>query len=307
MAVSRARCEASPPLRLHGDLPGGPEEPRRLPVVEVLGLGHVGDPAAQHEGQEERVAERLVVGGQDDRPVGRDVLAPFDLDPPQQEEDRAQQHLQDPVGHGQRYRRLCCTALHVHPPGPPASDPDPDRPAGPGRRWWQAGAGPADDRSWTVLGRTIGLPGRGAAGRPVGRPVPGADRGGPAHRVPHRPRGHRTGPGEGPGGPGRVPVRRHRPRSVPRGGGELRGPAPRRTTRRLGAAEGPRVRHRGGRGLHPPAPGGPGVHLRRRPRHLGIPQVGDLDRHRRAGRPGRRRPAPAPRSAWWTTGSTSSP
>ena len=41
------------------------------PVVEVLGLGHVGHPAAEHEGQEERVAERLVVGGQDGRDRGR--------------------------------------------------------------------------------------------------------------------------------------------------------------------------------------------------------------------------------------------
>ena len=43
--------------------------------------------------------------------------------------------------------------------------------------------------------------------------------------------------------------------------------------------------HRGHRCLHPPAPGGPGVQLRRRPGHLGVPQVGDLDRDRRA-RPG---------------------
>ena len=83
------------------------------------------------------------------------------------------------------------------------------------------------------MGRTVGLPVevRRAGQWGVQYLVPADCR--PAHRLPHRPRGHRSGPGQGPGGPGRVPLRRHRPRPVPRGGGQLRGPAPRRTAARL--------------------------------------------------------------------------
>ena len=51
-------------------------------------------------------------------------------------------------------------------------------------------------------------------------------------------------------------------------------------------ATGPRVRHRCHRRLHPSAARRPGVHLCGRPGHLGLPQVDDHHRHRRA-RPGR--------------------
>ena len=40
-----------------------------------------------------------MVGRQDDRTPDRDVLTPLDLDPPEQEQDRAQQRLEHPVGH----------------------------------------------------------------------------------------------------------------------------------------------------------------------------------------------------------------
>ncbi len=86
-------------LAVHRDLARRPEEPRGPPAVEVLGLGDVGDPAPEDERQEERVAEGLVVGGEDRRAVDRDVLAPFDPDPPEEEQDRTQQRLEHPVGH----------------------------------------------------------------------------------------------------------------------------------------------------------------------------------------------------------------
>ena len=74
-----------PPER---DVPVGPEEPGHLPVVEVLRLGDVADPAGHDEGQEERVAERDVVGGQDGRPPVGDVPPPLHPDPEEQAEVR---------------------------------------------------------------------------------------------------------------------------------------------------------------------------------------------------------------------------
>ena len=162
---------------VHGDLPGGPEEPGRLPAVEVLGLGHIGDPAPDHEREEERVAERLVVGGQDHRPVGGDVLAPLDPDAPQQVEERADDRLHDPVGHEATVslRVLYCTDDARH-----GCTPCPGTARHPFRPGTLADPGPHH--------RTAR---RGPPGRPVGGPVPGAGRRRPAHRRPDGPRGDR--------------------------------------------------------------------------------------------------------------------
>ena len=68
-ASALARAAA---LAADRDLADAAEEPRGLRVVEVLGLGHERDPAPQDERQEDRVEERTVVRGEDDRaPRGR--------------------------------------------------------------------------------------------------------------------------------------------------------------------------------------------------------------------------------------------
>ena len=54
-----------------GDLPDGREEPARPPRVEVLRLREVRHAPADARGQEDRVAEALVVGREDGRTVGR--------------------------------------------------------------------------------------------------------------------------------------------------------------------------------------------------------------------------------------------
>ena len=69
-----------PALPLDRDLPDGAEEPRRLRVLEVLGLGHEGDPSPEDERQEDRVAERDVVAGEDGRAPLGDVLAALGTD-----------------------------------------------------------------------------------------------------------------------------------------------------------------------------------------------------------------------------------
>src|ERR1035437_8821779 len=110
----RVQC----PLRLvpssavQWDLARCPKEPGSLPVVEVLGFGHIGHPAPHYQRKEERVAKGLVSAGKYCVPVGGNLLSPYDLDPPEQEQDRGQDPLEYPVSHGPRYRCLCCTALH---------------------------------------------------------------------------------------------------------------------------------------------------------------------------------------------------
>ncbi len=101
---SPLRCVPSSPM--HGNLSGGPKEPCRAPVVEVLGFGHIGHPTAKHQRQEERVAKRLVICGQHGGAATGHVLTALDLDAPEQVEHRGQHHFEQPVGHGQRYRRL---------------------------------------------------------------------------------------------------------------------------------------------------------------------------------------------------------
>ena len=66
----------------------GGEEPAGLPVVHVLGLADVGDPAWQDQGDEEGVEHRDVVRS-DDRPAGgRDVLDALDRHLPEEAERR---------------------------------------------------------------------------------------------------------------------------------------------------------------------------------------------------------------------------
>src|SRR5581483_407851 len=86
----------APPQR---DVAVGLEEPGHLPVVEVLGLGDVADPAGEDQGQEERVAEGDVVGGQDGRPLPGDVLPPLHPDPEEDPEIGGQQNFGQPVAH----------------------------------------------------------------------------------------------------------------------------------------------------------------------------------------------------------------
>src|SRR5207245_10121781 len=104
-----------------GDRAHGSEEPRRLPVVEVLGFGHEGDAPPQHEGQEDRVREREVVAGQDDRAAGRHVLLAFGLDPEQTVEEWGEDRLEDPIRHAaeatQGISRPFLTAWSSHPYG----------------------------------------------------------------------------------------------------------------------------------------------------------------------------------------------
>src|ERR1035437_4262986 len=110
----RVKC----PLRLvpssavQWDLARCPKEPGSLPVVEVLGFGHIGHLAPHYQRKEERVAKGLVIGGEYCGPVGGNVLSSYDLDPPEQEQDRGQDPLEYPVSHRPRYRCLCCTAPH---------------------------------------------------------------------------------------------------------------------------------------------------------------------------------------------------
>src|SRR5581483_9537173 len=88
-----------PPLPLDGDLAHGPEEPGRLGIVEVLGLGHEGDAPAQDQGQEDGVAERQVVAGQNGGTVGGDVLGTLDPHPEQETEYGGQNGLYHPIRH----------------------------------------------------------------------------------------------------------------------------------------------------------------------------------------------------------------
>ena len=139
------RGVASAPV--HGDLAGGPEEPRRLPAVEVLGLGHVGDPAADHQGQEERVAERLVVGGQDHRSRrwGR-ARAPRPSPATAGTRNGADDRLHDPVGHEATVsvRVLYCTDDGERPhPAPSGTPPAPPPTRDPGRSWAAPSACPS--------------------------------------------------------------------------------------------------------------------------------------------------------------------
>ncbi len=106
----------APPGTPDRDLPGGPEEPRRLPRVEVLGLGQERHLAPDHQWDEEGVAEGLMVGRQHGRAVLGDVLPALHLDAPEDEEDRGQDRLEHPVHHapkvppsgGPRSRYLLC-------------------------------------------------------------------------------------------------------------------------------------------------------------------------------------------------------
>ncbi len=79
-----------------GDHAHGREEVLRLPGVHVLGLAHEGDPAGQHEGQEEGVDHRRVVGAEDGTALGQ-VLDAGGADPPQALEHRGQHRLGDGV------------------------------------------------------------------------------------------------------------------------------------------------------------------------------------------------------------------
>ena len=75
-----ARAPALAPDR---DLADGAEEPRRLRVVEVLGLGDERHPPPHDQREEDRVEERPVVRGEDHRAPPRQVLTPFDAHPVQ--------------------------------------------------------------------------------------------------------------------------------------------------------------------------------------------------------------------------------
>ena len=135
---------------------------------------------------------------------------------------------------------------------------------------------------YQVLGRTVGLPVevRRAAQWGVQYLVPAAA----AQRIVDPTGLEVTGPlpGRALAGPGRVPLRRHRPRRLPRGGRQLRGAPPRRRPGGRSRRAPPGVRLGRHRRLHPPPAGRPGVHLRRRPGHLGLPEVDHHHRHRRA-------------------------
>src|SRR5204863_272134 len=91
------RRTPAPPDR---DLAHGPEEPRRLGVVEILGLGHEGDPPPEDERQEDRVGEREVVAGEDARAMGGHAVLALWLHLEQAVEQRSENPLEDPVGHG---------------------------------------------------------------------------------------------------------------------------------------------------------------------------------------------------------------
>ena len=73
------------------------DEPRDEPVLEDLALGDVVDRPAVEHADDERVQERPVVGGEDHRPGGRDVLAADAAEPEVQMEERLQDRARDPV------------------------------------------------------------------------------------------------------------------------------------------------------------------------------------------------------------------
>ncbi len=89
-----ARASAFAPDR---DLPAAAEEPRRLGIVEVLGLGHEGDAPAHDERDEDRIEERPVVRGKDHRTALGDVLPALDPDAHEHADERRDEGLDDPV------------------------------------------------------------------------------------------------------------------------------------------------------------------------------------------------------------------
>ena len=73
------------------------DEPRDEPVLEDLALGDVVDRPAVEHADDERVQERPVVGREDHRPGGRDVLAADAAEPEVEVEERLQDRARDPV------------------------------------------------------------------------------------------------------------------------------------------------------------------------------------------------------------------
>src|SRR5207237_2933962 len=76
------------------NLPAAAEEPCGLRIVEVLGLGDERDTAAHDERNEDRVEERAMVAGQDDRPAPGEVIATFDLHAYEHTDDRGEDGLE---------------------------------------------------------------------------------------------------------------------------------------------------------------------------------------------------------------------
>ena len=71
------------------------QHPRLPALLEQLALGHVVDGAAHERADHERVEEAAVVGGQQQRPAARQVLA---ADPLQAEVDEEERHEHAPQG-----------------------------------------------------------------------------------------------------------------------------------------------------------------------------------------------------------------
>ena len=86
------------------NLADGPEEPRRLLLLEVLDLGHERDAALQHHGQEDRIGERQVVAGQDGGAVPGHVLEALDPHPVEESQQGGEKDPENPICH--RERRL---------------------------------------------------------------------------------------------------------------------------------------------------------------------------------------------------------
>ena len=73
------------------------EEPRLQAVGEQLLLRDVVDGAAEHRAEDERVEEAAVVGGEQQRALGGDVLAPDPLQAEVDVEERLEHRADDPV------------------------------------------------------------------------------------------------------------------------------------------------------------------------------------------------------------------
>ena len=127
---ARARLALPPPRRI-GICPAARKNQAVFFESKYSALAKKVTLRRHHQRDEERVAERLVVGGQHGRPLLGDVLPPLHLDPPQHEEDRAEDPLEHPVRHrpnvvpasgappqAWRLRRRCDAAMREHPGGP---------------------------------------------------------------------------------------------------------------------------------------------------------------------------------------------
>ena len=73
------------------------EDPRLQAIGEQLLLGDVVDRPPHHRADHERVEEAAVVGGEDDRPVLRDVLAPDAREAEVEMEERLEDRADEPV------------------------------------------------------------------------------------------------------------------------------------------------------------------------------------------------------------------